>query len=59
MKSDLNTKVNMDASENPLISYSNTMQFTGLEFKVHFQTSQFILFTYICCFYYLEEIKEE
>lgn len=41
MKSDLNTSVK-DASEKPLISYINTMQFTGLELKVHFQTTQVI-----------------
>lgn len=58
MKSDLNS-VNTDASEGSLITFIIPAQFTGLQFKAHFQTSQLIYFTYICSLYYLEEIKEE
>lgn len=47
MKSDLNTSVNTDASESSLAIYINAMQFTGLEFKAHFQTSQFLLYLYL------------
>lgn len=59
MKTDLNTSINTDASESSLTSSINTMLFTELEFKAHFQTSQLIYFTYICYLYYLEKINEE